>query len=141
MPTQIKDRGLEHHPHAGQVLICDFRGNIEPEINKRRPVVVVTPRLPHRSHLCMVVPLSTAAPDYPQPFHVRLSANPHPNEPDDLPVWAKCDLITNVSLKRLDRFRVGQRRYYTPQISDDDLLAVRKGVLGALGFPRLTEYV
>ncbi len=139
MAIQRKDAGLGFHPHAGTVLFCDFRGNVMPEIVKRRPVIVVTPRLPYRSGLCTVVPTSTTPPDHPQPYHVRLSKNYHPGEPDDLAVWAKCDLLTNVSLARLDRFRVGVRKYYAPQISAEDLRAVRIGMLHALGFPKLTD--
>ena len=119
--------------------MCDFRGYISPEIIKKRPVIVVTPRLPYRSHLCTVVPISRTPPDHPQPYHVRLSKNPHPNQSEDDPVWAKCDLIANVSLVRLDRFRVGPRKYYSPRIDADDLRAVRKGILNALGFPGLTR--
>jgi len=115
--------------------MCDFRGSVDPEINKRRPVIVVTPRLPYRDGLCMVVPTSATAPMYAQPFHVRLSRNYHPNEDASLPVWAKCDLITNASMKRLDRFKVAQRQFIAPRISDEDLKAVRRGILAALGFP------
>lgn len=118
--------------------MCDFRGNIVPEIIKKRPVIVITPRLPHRNGLCMVVPTSTTPPDHPQPFHVRLSRNYVPGEPEDTPVWAKCDLITNVSMARLDRFKAGHRKYVAPMVSHEDLRAVRKGVLAALGFPDLT---
>ncbi len=132
---------LAFHPHAGTLLICDFRGSIEPEIIKRRPVIVVTPRLPYRSHLCTVVPTSTTAPDHPQPYHVSLSKNYHPNEDDGLPVWAKCDLVISVSMKRLDRFKVGIRKYYAPKIIDEDLRAVRVGMLHALGFPSLTQHL
>lgn len=139
MPLQTKDAGLQFHPHAGTLLMCDFRGHIEPEIVKRRPVIVVTPRLPYRSHLCMVVPTSTTPPDHPQPYHVRLSRNYHPNETGDLPVWAKCDLVQSVSMRRLDRFKVGPRRYLSPKISAADLTAVRRGLLHALGFPALTK--
>lgn len=133
--------GLQFHPHAGTLLMCDFRGNVAPEIVKRRPVIVVTPRLPYRSGLCTVVPTSTAAPHHPQPYHVLLSRNYHPNELDDVPVWAKCDLVANVSMARLDRFKVGRRRFFTPKISDADLRAVRIGLLYALGFPALTKYL
>lgn len=138
MSPQIKDAGLSFHPRAGTLLMCDFRGFIEPEISKRRPVIVVTPRLAYRDGLCMIVPTSTTAPKYPQAFHVRLSKNYHPNEPDDTPVWAKCDLITSVSMKRLDRFKVDQRKFDAPRVSDDDLKAVRQGIFAALGFPTLT---
>jgi uncharacterized protein YifN (PemK superfamily) len=111
MPPQVKDSGIAFHPHTGTYLMCDFHGCVEPEINKKRPVIVVT-RVPYRSQrLCVVVPTSTTEPAHPQPYHVRLSRNYHPNEPDDMAVWAKCDLITNVSYARLDRFKVGFRKY------------------------------
>jgi uncharacterized protein YifN (PemK superfamily) len=67
-----------------------------------------------------------------------LSRNYHPNEPEDLPIWAECDLICSVSLRRLDRFKTGFRTYVAPTIGPDDLAAVRKGILAALGFPNLT---
>lgn len=140
MPPQVKDSGIQFHPHAGTVLVCNFHGNVAPEIVKRRPVIVVTPRLAYRPNLCMVVPLSTTPADHPQPFHVRLSKNYHPLEDDDYPVWAKCDLICNVSFRRLDRFKVGHRKYFAPKISAEDLQAVRAGILSALGFPALTEH-
>ncbi|MBB6309359.1 type II toxin-antitoxin system PemK/MazF family toxin [Xanthobacter tagetidis] len=125
--------GINFHPRAGTLLMCDFRGAVPPEINKRRPVVVITPRLANRDQLAMVVPTSTTEPRSMQPFHVRLLKNYHPNEPDDLPVWAKCDLVSSVSFARLDRFHVGHRRFEAPMISADDLASIRKGVLAALG--------
>lgn len=133
----IKDYGLQFHPKAGTVLICDFSGNIVPEIIKRRPVVVITPRLPLRDGLCTVVPLSTKAPDHPQPFHVRLETNYLPDQ--DFDSWAKCDLVCSVSMKRLDRIKVGHRRYIAPGVSSSDLSAIRLGVLAALGFPKTDE--
>jgi uncharacterized protein YifN (PemK superfamily) len=139
MAAQIKDGGLKFHPHAGTILICDFRGMVLPEITKRRPVMVVTPRLAFRDKLAMIVPLSTTAPEHPQPFQVRLSRNYHPNEPEDLPVWAKCDLVCSVSFARLDRFDLGKRTFIAPKASDADLAAVRQGILNALGFVHLTE--
>lgn len=139
MAAQIKDSGLAFHPRAGTLLVCDFRGSVEPEIDKRRPVIVVTPRLAYRDRLAMIVPTSTTEPNHPQAFHVRLSKNYHPNEPDDLPVWAKCDLVCSVSFVRLDRFKVDRRKFEAPTISDDDLERVRRGILAALGFVNLTE--
>src|SRR5258707_15296036 len=128
---------LQFHPRAATLLMCDFRGSISPEINKRRPVIVVTPRLAYRDKLCMVVPTSTTAPLHPQPFQVSLSKNYHPNEPDEIAVWAKCDLIMSVSMDRLDRFHVGKRQFVAPTISEEDLKAVRRGIFAALGFPQL----
>jgi uncharacterized protein YifN (PemK superfamily) len=139
MTPQIKDAGLAFHPRAGTLLICDFHGMIEPEINKKRPVIVVTPRLPYRDKLAMIVPTSTTAPLHPQPFQVRLSRNYHPNEDGNIAVWAKCDLVCSVSLARLDRFKIAPRQYAAPAISREDLAAVRKGIAAALGFVHLTE--
>jgi uncharacterized protein YifN (PemK superfamily) len=123
---------LTFHPRPGHVLVCDFHGFIEPEIVKKRPVIVVSSRLPHRSGLATVVPISLTAPRYEVPYVVRLSRNYHPSETEDLPCWAKCDLLANVSLARLDRFKIGRRKYLAPKASDEDLAAVRKGVLQAL---------
>jgi mRNA interferase MazF len=131
----VKDYGLAFHPHAGTILFCDFKGAIEPEIGKRRPVLIVQPRLPYRDGLCTVVPLSTKPPIHPQPFHVLLSKDYLPQKGEPLESWAKCDLVCSVSLKRLDRIQVGQRQYIAPKVSAEDLLAVRQGVLAALGFP------
>ena len=89
----------------------------------------------------MVVPTSTTPPDHPQSYHVQLSRNYHPNEEDDLPVWVKCDLVQSVSTNRLDRFKVGYRKYLCPKISPEDLQAVRIGLLHAVGFPALTKYL
>lgn len=116
------------------MLVADFRGFEPPEICKRRPVVVVSPRLPNRGDLVAVVPTSTTAPTKELPYHVRLSRNYAPWDAGDGPVWAKCDLLMNIGLHRLDGFKVGRRQWETPRISDDDLARVRAGVLAALGF-------
>ena len=110
-------------------------------ISLQSPVVIVTPRLHYRPNLCMAVPLSMTPPDHPQLFHVKFSKNYHPNEDDDLPVWAKCDLICNVSFRRLDRFKVGPRKYFSPKLSSEDLRSVRAGIICALGFPALTKHI
>ena len=50
--------------------------------------------------------------------------------------WAKCDMLYTVSLERLDRVRVrrkGKRAYIAPRVLDEDLDAIRKGVMNALG--------
>ncbi|MDF1608491.1 DUF6471 domain-containing protein [Hoeflea sp. YIM 152468] len=44
-----------------------------------------------------VVPISTTIPKHDLPFVVRLSKNYHPLEKDDLPCWAKCDMLMNIS--------------------------------------------
>jgi uncharacterized protein YifN (PemK superfamily) len=119
--------------------VCDFSGFQPPEMVKPRPVIIVSPRLPHRSEIVTVVPLSTTAPAHTLPFVVRLSKNYHPLEDDALPVWAKCDMIMNIARSRLNGFKVGRRKWETPSASGSDLAAVRTGVLHALGFGALIK--
>jgi len=96
--------------------------------------MVVSSRLPYRTGLATVVPISLTPPERDVPYVVRLSRNYHPNENDGLPCWAKCDLLANDALSRLDRFKVDRRKYLAPKASDDDLSAVRAGVIAALGW-------
>ncbi|MEN9894785.1 MAG: hypothetical protein RIR97_637 [Pseudomonadota bacterium] len=130
---------ISFYPHAGTVLICDFNGYVAPEICKVRPVVVITPRLPHRNGLATIVPISLTAPTHDQPYVVRLSKNYHPLEDDALPCWAKCDLVANVRLERLSGFKVGRRKWETPRMIGEDLQSVRKGVLFGLGLGGLIK--
>tara|TARA_Y100001933_G_scaffold152188_1_gene150684 strand:- start:680 stop:1009 length:330 start_codon:yes stop_codon:yes gene_type:complete len=105
-----------------------------PEIIKTRPVIVVSSKLPYRAGLATVVPISLTAPKHDVPYAVRLSRNYHPGEDDTVPCWAKCDLLANVSLARLDRFKVDRRKHVAPKASEEDLRAVRAGVMAALGW-------
>lgn len=131
----MANKPLPFHPRAGQVLVCDFSGFEPPEICKVRPVIVISPRLPHRSQLAAVVPLSTTAPTKSVPYVFRLSKNYTPWGSEEDPSWAKCDLVMNVGLHRLSGFKVGRRKFETPQVTGDDLAGVRTAVLAGLGFP------
>ena len=128
---------LPFHPRAGQLLVGDFKGFHPPEIGKLRPVVVISPRLPHRSGLVAVVPLSTTAPRDDLEYVCKLSRNYTPWGAETQDSWAKCDLVMNVGLFRLSAFKVGRRKFVTPQVSGDDLKAIRKAVLAGLGFPAI----
>ena len=130
---------IQFYPRAGQILVCDFSGFLPPEMCKVRPVIVVSPRLPHRSEIVTVVPISTTAPTHDLPFVVNLSKNYHPGEADDLPCWAKCDMVMNIGRFRLDGFKVGRRRWENPQATGDDLEAVRQGVIHGLGMGALLQ--
>lgn len=131
--------GLNFQPRAGQVLVCDFSGFKEPEMVKPRPVVVVSPKLPYRSNIVAVVPVSTTEPRHNLPFCCRLSKNYHPEEADDVPCWAKADMIMNLGVYRLSGFKVGRRQWEFPQVSPEDLAAIRHAVLCGLGLDRLQE--
>ena len=125
---------LPFHPRAGQVLIADFKDFVEPEITKLRPVVVISPRLPHRGALVTIVPLSTKPPRHKVPYVHRLAKNYTPWVPPSLPSWAICDLVMNFGLHRLSAFKIDRRKFHTPEVSPDDLKGIRAAVLAGLGF-------
>jgi uncharacterized protein YifN (PemK superfamily) len=128
---------LPFFPRAGQVLMCDFKGFVEPEMVKTRPVIVVSPRLPYRSQIAAVVPISLTAPKHDLPFCYRLSKNYHPEEDDDLACWAKADMIMNLGIYRMSGFKVGRRKWEHPTLNAEDLAGVRHAILCGLGLDRI----
>lgn len=128
---------IKFYPRAGQILICKFDGFKVPEMVKTRPVIIISPRLPNRGGLVTLVPISTTAPRQEMPYTIRLSKNYHPKEDDNLPCWAKCDLVLNLSIERLNGFKVDRRKWEYPQLIGDDLLRVREGVIHGLGMKNL----
>ena len=128
---------IQFFPRMGQVFVGDFSDLNAPEINKVRPVIVVSPRLPLRSELVAVVPISLTEPKHQLPFCFRLSRNYHPLEPDGLPCWAKGDIVMTVSTRRLNGFKIGRRKWEIPNLSAADLEGVRKAVQCGLGLDRL----
>lgn len=106
---------------------------------KRRPAIVISPRLRHRDHLCTVVPLSSKPGVADVDYVVELSfARPLPSPFENQTVWAKCDMLATVSFARLDLFRTprnpsGKRQYIIPKLPGVDLKRVQLGILSALG--------
>jgi uncharacterized protein YifN (PemK superfamily) len=47
--------GIKYPVGIGTILLCDYsRGGFQPpEMVKKRPAVVISPRLPHRDGLCI----------------------------------------------------------------------------------------
>lgn len=128
---------LKFFPRARQLFVCDLSGFNPPEMTKIRPVVVISPRLPYRSQIATVVPISLTEPLHNLPFVVRLSKNYHPLEADDLPCWAKCDMVLNLSLERLSGFKIDRRKFGYPTMNNEDFQLVRAGVLHGLGYEDL----
>jgi len=124
-------------PKAGQILRCNFAGMREPEMVKNRPVMIINPKLPYRSELVTLVPLSSTPPQHTMPFCVRLSRNYYPGGNREAPQWAKCDMIYNLRVERLDRFPVKGRGWTFVTAVREDLEAVHKGVLAGLGYSAL----
>ncbi|MFZ1545622.1 MAG: type II toxin-antitoxin system PemK/MazF family toxin [Candidatus Nitrotoga sp.] len=135
------------HPEIGTIVICDFSGFIAPEMIKRRPAVVISPRLRTRNGLCTVVPLSTTPPNDIAPYHFKLHVTPPLPSPNDAAFhWVKADMIYTVSFARLylpfnGKDNSGKRIYDIRVIDKADLLKIQQCVLHAIGLTSLTEYI
>ena len=119
-------------PKPGCVLFCDFRGYIEPEMIKSRPVVVISPSHMERADLVTVVPLSTTPPNPVQKYHYKLIGNPIPGN-SEIEVWAKCDMVATVAFARLDRVKLGRGNFQVGAVSIEQVKAIRRAALVALG--------
>lgn len=132
---------LTYHPRPGEILLCNYdTGFVAPEMTKRRPVVVVSPRLRRRNDLVAVIPLSTTQPVPIEPYPceiVLLTPLPAPCHAPKM--WAKCDMLATVALGRLDRFRAKRtahqpgRSYLSGQLTDPQFAEIRRAILCGLG--------
>jgi mRNA interferase MazF len=136
--------GISFPPDRRSIILCNFDlgGFRPPEMVKRRPVVVIVGRLPHRSGLATVVPLSTTPPhpgvDYQCPLWLD---QPLPHPFDSTSMWVKADMLASVSYERLDLFRgarlaSGKRQYTVPKITESQFDEIRSSILRALRFER-----
>ena len=132
---------LMYYPKLGEILLCDFSGFIVPEMVKRRPVVVIVPRLSGRGDLVTIVPLSTTTPNPQMAYHVKLTLSqtlPSPFSAQQM--WAKCDMAMPIARVRLDRFKDGRtssggkRKFVSGNVSAEQLADIRTAVLRGLGF-------
>lgn len=137
---------IREHPQTGVVLMCDFNAGFKsPEMVKRRPVVVISPRIKSRVGLCTVVALSTKAPTPVMPYHCQINLRPELPAPFDSDgVWVKGDMVNVVGFHRLDLFRLGRdengkRDYLLEPLSADNIKEIRACVLRALGLQSLTK--
>lgn len=127
------------HPSIGTVLRCDYEpGFRAPEMIKRRPVIVISPRLRKRDGLCTVVPLSQTPPRQTMPYHCEVKPSPCLPPPYDCEThWVKADMVATVGFHRLNALFVGkdggERKYIYPMISEEELEKVRQCVRHALG--------
>lgn len=133
------DMALIYAPPIGTIVLCDFRGTIAPEINKKRPAVLLAN---NSSRLCTVVPLSTTEPSPLRPWHYLVrTEDPLPSPYDSEYHWAKCDIIFVASFERLSlpfngRDALGKRKYVVKSVSMEELEAIRLCVARAI-FPAL----
>lgn len=138
---------IRSHPDRGVLLTCDFNeGFRKPEMVKRRPVVVLTPKIRARPALATVVALSTTPPQKEMPYHCMIEI-PFSRLPSFFAkkMWVKGDMVMAVGFHRLDLVRLGKdtlgnRQYLTEPLSDDEFRKVQKCVLHGLGFSHLTKH-
>jgi len=141
--------GLLYHPEPGEIVMCRYEDVvISPEMRKARPVVIVGPRLRRRGRLATIIPLSTTAPQMIENYHCRIELSEALPPPfDNIAMWAKCDMITTVSLDRLDRFKGSRtsggaaRKWLTGRVSSEQLQDIRTAMLFGLGLDSLTNRV
>ena len=137
---------LMYYPNQGEILLCNYGGNVvPPEMDKLRPIVVISPRLRRRENLVGIVPLSTTAPHVMEAFHCQIELGVPLPRPFDSPImWAKCDMIATVSKDRLDRFKAGRkanggaRLFVAGKLTDAQLRDIKAAVLCGLGLSALT---
>ena len=139
---------LAEHPPVGLVLTCNFEpGFREPEMVKRRPVVVISPKMRGRPDLCTVVALSLTAPERILSCHAQIDIHPAlPERWESEGVWVKGDMVYTVGLHRLDFIRLGKdqngkRRYYLHSLSHENIKLVRQCVLHGIGLGALTNHL
>jgi uncharacterized protein YifN (PemK superfamily) len=137
---------IREHPPLGTVVLCDFNAGFrQPEMVKRRPAVVISPKIVARPYLCTVVALSTDPPDPIMPYHCQIDIRPQLPRPwSSDGVWVKGDMINAVGFHRLDLMRfgkdvTGKRNYLLDPLSEDNIKKIRACVLRAMGLSVLTK--
>ena len=133
---------LTFHPPKGQLLVCDFTGLKQPEMVKRRPVVVISPRQRSGPKLAIVVPLSTSQPARIMPHHHLLQLSPEQQMPrpfEGSAKWVKGDMLYTMSFDRLSRPcsgkdpHTGHRIYPSLVLTKAQMECVERCVLAAIG--------
>lgn len=142
---------IPFNPRPGQILMCDFtQGFKEPEMVKKRPVVVLSPAMQGRQGLVTVAALSSVRPDPPRPFHVMLpkAALPQLGEFQVKETWVKGDMIYAVGFHRLNMIRLGKRDqrtgkrvYFTNRLGRERMQEIYSCVLHGLGIGQLGQYL
>jgi len=138
---------LQFHPEQGTIVICDFKGFVAPEMVKRRPAVVISPRLRRRQRLCTVIPLSTTPPNPVEVYHHKLHVDPVLPAPYNAQFhWVKADMVYTVSFDRLflpfeKKDGTGKRNYDVRVIDKADILKIQQCMLHGLGLTSLTDYL
>lgn len=129
----------------GLIASCDFDGLRQPEMIKKRPVVVLTPT---HGGLVTVVACSGTPPSPPTRTHMKLN-------PKQLPkiaffngeTWVKGDMIYRVSMERLDLYKLpgrgsdGKRKYHKELIGRESMKNIYGCVMHGLNLGHLSQHI
>lgn len=131
---------IQEHPTIGAILMCDFDSGFKrPEMCKKRPVIVISPKISNRPQLCTVVTLSMTPPKVQMPYHRQIRVRPLlPDGWASDAIWVKGDMVNAVAFHRLGLIRrgkspTGKRIYHLDPIEADQLQIVRQCILHAMG--------
>jgi len=140
---------ITFHPRAGLILQCDFsNGFKEPEMIKKRPVIVLTPPMKGRNDLTTVVCLSSVEPSNIMPYHYLLpkASMPMTGHFQKGETWVKGDMIYSVGHHRLEAIRTGKdydgkRQYFNRVLGRDQMAEIYKCVLHGLNLGHLELHI
>ncbi len=125
--------------------MCDFKGMIEPEMVKRRPVIITN--APRKGRLAQVVCLSTKEPVPKYQHHMKIEDKYLPRDKffQDKETWLKGDMIYTVSYDRLDYIRIGKdngkRVYFTSCLSRENMKEVYTKILHGMNLGSLSQHL
>lgn len=141
---------LPFHPEPGTILMCDFSSGFKaPEMVKKRPVVVVSPKRKYCAGLCTVVALSTVTPTTIEDWHYQLPAASMPKTPrfQANDSWVKGDMIYRVGFDRLEMIkmgkdpRTGKRQYFKQRLGRGQMQRVYACLLHGLNLGHLEPHL
>lgn len=139
---------IKSHPPQGSVVTVNYdQGFKNPEMDKKRLAVVLSPNIRARIKLVTVVPLSLTAPQKVLPFHQQIDV------PFELPTdwgranrWIKGDMVNAVGFHRVDLLSLGKNRngdriYQFDVLPEEMFKTVRRCVLHGMGLSALTKHL
>jgi uncharacterized protein YifN (PemK superfamily) len=138
---------IEFHPPRGSIVTVDYgKGFKNPEMDKTRLAVVLSPEIKARVKLVTVVPLSLTEPETILPFHKQIEIPFELPKWGNQPRWIKGDMVNavgfhRVSLLRFDKDQQGKRVYQTAVLDDELFKIVKRCVLHGMGLSTLTKYL
>jgi len=120
--------------------MCEFDhpAFMRPEMQKMRQCVVISPRYRRHTGCCIIVPISTVAPERIEPYHYQLPNGVYPCLDPQEPLWIKGDMVTHAAFARLDRpYAFGKRARII--VSPQHMKSIQLTVMASIGLLKLLE--